>query len=159
MSAQQNEVTVRRLIDEVFNQGALDVLDELFAAEALFYRVGDGRPLADTPRRMRLFVGAYRAAFPDLQVQVDDLIAADDTVTVCWTMQGTHMGPFSHPEARTFGLPPTGRVARWGGTTVYHLAGGRITASRGHSDAVGLLRQLGLTITPAPATPEPGTTS
>lgn len=159
MSARRNEATVRRLVDEVFNLGAFDVLDELFAGQATFYRLGDGRPISDAPRRMRLFIGAYRAAFPDLHVQVDELIATDETVTVSWTMQGTHTGPFSHPEARTFGLPPTGRVARWGGITLYHLVDGRITSSRGYADAVGLLRQLGLTLAVAPTTPETGATS
>ena len=144
MSIERNETAVRRLVDEVFSNGALDAIDDLFAEEVIFHRVGDGQPIADARRRFRLFVTAYRTAFPDLKMQVDELIASEDTVTVCWTAEGTHTGPLSQPEVGAFGVPPTGRSARWSGMSLYHLENGRITTSRSYANGYALLRQLGL---------------
>jgi steroid delta-isomerase-like uncharacterized protein len=146
MSAERNGATVRRLVDEVFNQGALDAIDAIFAPEVIFHRLGDGRPVPDARRRVRLYVSAYRSAFPDLRMQVDELLATEQAVTVCWTASGTHAGPLSHPEVGVFGVPPTGRTARWSGISVYHLVDGRITQSRSYADGAALLRHLGLQV-------------
>jgi steroid delta-isomerase-like uncharacterized protein len=156
MSAERNAATVRRLVDEVFNRGALDVIDELFAEAVIFHRLGDGRPTLDARRRVRLLVTAYRTAFPDLTVHVDDLAATERMVTVCWTNVGTHAGTLSHPEVGAFGIAPTGRAVRWSGVSVYHLVDGRITESRTYADGPALLRQLGLRARIEPVTPASG---
>ena len=35
-----------------------------------------------------------RRAFPDLEIRVDDPVAADDKVALCLTLSGTHQGEF-----------------------------------------------------------------
>jgi steroid delta-isomerase-like uncharacterized protein len=144
MSVTRNETTVRRLLDEVFNQGDLAIVDELFAEAVVFHRSGDGRPVSDARRRIRLFVAAYRTAFPDLRMRIDDLVVTEDAVTVCWTATGTHTGVLTQPEVNAFGVPPTGRAATWSGITLYRLRDGRITESRSYLNGYALLRQLGL---------------
>ena len=80
MSA-ENSAVVRRLIDEVWNQRAFDVLDELFAADAIISESGVPFPI-----RGLLFakegIGAACAAFPDVRISIEDLIAANDKVVV-----------------------------------------------------------------------------
>ena len=145
MGAAENAVIVRRWVEEFVSGGHLDLVDEL-VAETLV--TGPGQtPIADARRRLRLSFAAYRQAFPDLRMTADELIATDETVTLCWTCAGTHTGHFSHPELRTFGLPPSGRTARWSGVSVFWFAEGRIARVRGAQDTYGLLRQLGL-VTP-----------
>lgn len=153
MSAERNAATIRRLLDEVFSKGALDTIDEIFADTVVFHRVADGQPIPDARRRIKLFITAYRTAFPDLRMEVDELVASEEAVTVCWTAQGTHTGPLSQPEVGAFGVPATGRSARWSGMSLYHLENGRITTSRSYANGYALLRQLGLVtgLVPPPA--------
>ena len=151
MSTEQNARVVRRWVDEVMSQGRLDVIDDVIADNLKPARAGAGAASGvDMRRRVRAYIAAYRSAFPDLTVTEDDLIACDDTVTLCWTSQGTHTGHFSHPEVQAFGLPPTGRTARWSGITLFRLENGQIVGSRSHGDVYGLLRQLGLLPPPGP---------
>jgi steroid delta-isomerase-like uncharacterized protein len=158
MSVERNEAAIRRLVDEVFSKGSLDAIDELFADEVVFHRVGDGQPIPNARRRIRLFITAYRTAFPDLKMQVDELIASEEAVTVCWTAEGTNTGPLSQPEVGAFGVPPTGRSAKWSGISLYRLENGRIITSRSYANGYALLRQLGLIsgLTPPSAPPAGG---
>jgi predicted ester cyclase len=151
MSTEENARVVRRWVDEVMSQGRLDVIDEVVAENLRPARArGNLPPDVDIRRRVRAYITAYRSAFPDLQVTVDDLVACGDTVTLCWTNQGTHTGHFSFPEARAFGLAPTGRTARWSGITLFRLKDGKIVETRAHGDVYGLLRQLRLLPPPGP---------
>ena len=74
-------------------------------------------------------------AFPDFHVNADDLIADGEKAVKRWTATGRHRGPLG-------AMPPTGRSARFCGTSVYRMAGGRIAESWYVYDLHGLLQQL-----------------
>ena len=84
----------------------------------------------------------YRAAFPDLQFTIDDVIAQDDKVVIRWSSRGTHRGEL-------MGLAPTGKEATSSGISIDKIADGKIVESWNHWDTLGLMRQLG-------AAPPPG---
>ena len=116
-----NKERVRTLIDQVFNQGRTERLPEFFS---------DGMQ-AEAAGLHKLLT----QAFPDLRVQIDDLVAEDDKVAARLTFEGTHQGPF-----RDFA--PTGRPVSFGAIRIYQLAGGRVTASWAYQDSLGLVQQL-----------------
>jgi predicted ester cyclase len=119
-----NKAIVRRLIDEVLNGGQLEVVDELYTPE-----------LAPGAKR---FIGAFRAAFPDVHMEIVELIAEDDTVVGRFTCAATHLGSWR-------GHPPTGR--RFHGVDevgIYRLHDGRITRAWVLEDTLARMRQLGL---------------
>jgi steroid delta-isomerase-like uncharacterized protein len=130
---EENESVVRRLIEEVLNRGQTGPLAELVAAD----HVGHD-PFGDHygPEGLRIAVAEYRAAFPDLRVSVDDLVAEGDKVVHRFTLRGTHAGPF-------LGIPPTGRAVTAAGIAIDRLAGGKVVESWVSLDALNLLRQLG----------------
>jgi steroid delta-isomerase-like uncharacterized protein len=125
--------------------GATDsaVVDELAdPALRVFY------PLFGTPTEgpvafKRALANLHRA-LPDLVVTVEDEVAEGDRVALRWTMRGTHRG-------ECFGNPPTGKIVAWSGLTIYRFAEGKVTEEIGEEDGLGLFRQLGAIITPAPA--------
>jgi steroid delta-isomerase-like uncharacterized protein len=89
--AQGNIDASRRVVEEGFNEGRLEVLDE-FCAEGF---VGHD-PIAgdqDVEGVKGAFAG-YRDAFPDLSFTIDDIFAADDKVVLRWTAQGTFQNEF-----------------------------------------------------------------
>jgi predicted ester cyclase len=95
-SAEANAALVRRLFDEVYNAGRLDVADEPSP------RVREPQPTPPRGARtggIKAAAGMQRRALPD-QVTIDDLIAQGDRVAVRGRDIGTHTGePYAGIEA------------------------------------------------------------
>jgi len=60
-----------------------------------------------------------RAAFPDVRVEVRDMVAEDDRVAVRWVARATHTGSL-------FGEEATGRPVAVDGATIHRVVDGRI---------------------------------
>jgi hypothetical protein len=77
MSAAHNVAVVRRAVEATWDRGELDVTDRLFAAD--YANHGGVIPhLVYGPKAIKVSVALYRAAFPDLHIMVDELIAKQD---------------------------------------------------------------------------------
>ena len=124
MSAETNKAIIRRLWEEVWNQGNLSVCDEIFDAA---YEKG--------------FAPVLRAAFPDLHFTIEDMIAEDDKVVTRHTMTGTHQGEF-------MGIAPTGRPIEFTVIDILRLDQGKIVEHWAVQDRLALMQQLGLLPTP-----------
>jgi steroid delta-isomerase-like uncharacterized protein len=81
-------------------------------------------------------VAAYREAFPDIRISVEQVVSDADRVVGYGRITGTNTGSF-------FGMPPTGRPADFAYIDVYRFENGRITESWHLEDIAGMLRQLG----------------
>jgi predicted ester cyclase len=123
--SEPNKATVRRLVKEVLNGGRLEVIDELYAAE-----------LAPAAKR---WIAPFRAAFPDVRIEVVDLIAEGDKVVGRFTCSATHLGEW-------LGHAPTGRrFERIDEVAIFRLRDGKIVHAWSLEDTLARLRQLGLT--------------
>jgi predicted ester cyclase len=93
------KVLVRRIFDEVINQGRLDAVDELMAEDFL-----DHGPMGDIAGRegFKAVVGAWLSAVPDVHCEVENLFVDGDMAG--WTVRttGTHTGD-------GMGFPATGK--------------------------------------------------
>jgi predicted ester cyclase len=115
---------VRRLIDEVMNDGRLDVIDELYTPQ-----------MAAGARR---WIEPFRQSFPDVQMDIVELIAEDEKVVGRFRCSATHLGPWR-------GRPPTGRrFERVDEVYIFRVSDGRITEAWGIEDTRSRERQLGL---------------
>jgi predicted ester cyclase len=115
---------VRRLIEEVMNAGRLDLIDELYAPA-----------MAAGARR---WITPFRESFPDVQMDIVELIAEGETVVGRFRCSATNLGPWR-------GNPPTGRrFERVDEVYIYRVSDGRITQAWGIEDARSRERQLGL---------------
>ena len=74
-------------------------------------------------------------AFPDLQIEIDEMIAEADRVATRLTFRGTHRGPLR-------GIAPTGRTVQFSAHRTYRIAGGKVTQTWATVDIFGLLTQL-----------------
>jgi steroid delta-isomerase-like uncharacterized protein len=81
------------------------------------------------------------AAFPDIQITVDDEIAEGDRVVCRWTVTGTHQGEF-------MGIPPAGKAVTRAGVAIYRLVNGKIAENWLFADDVDFMQQLGALPTP-----------
>ena len=121
---EDNKATVRRLIEEVLNGGRLEAIDELYAPE-----------LASAAKR---WITPFRASFPDVHMEVIELIAEGDKVVGRFTCSATHLGEWQ-------GHAPTGRrFERVDEVSIFRLHNGRIVQVWSLEDTLGRLQQLGL---------------
>ena len=139
-----NKAIQRRMIEEIWNQKKLDVIDELCASDFVFHDPAESG--ISGPEGFRQFVSMYQTAFPDLQFTIEDQIASGDKVALRWTATGTH-------KAELMGIPPTDVHATTVGITIVRIVDGKVVAEWAQWDALGQMQQLGV-ITPARATVE-----
>ena len=118
MSAEENKVLVRRFYEEVWNQGNLDVADELFATDYVCHNAAALERSLGALGLKRLVVRC-RTAFPHLQFTVEDLIAENDRVTVRWTVRGLH-------RVKRRAILPQSKKSMATGVTVYRMTQGKI---------------------------------
>src|SRR5919202_5581256 len=90
MPAEENKDIMRRYFG-VFEQGNIDLLDELLASDYLNHT--PATPEVPTgPEGVKGVVSMFRGGIPDLRVVVEDMIAEGDKVVTRYTMEGTHGG-------------------------------------------------------------------
>jgi len=132
----QEEVAAsRRLIDEAFNQGNLGVIDEMCADDFV-----DHDPIMGDQDRegVKRTIGGYRQAFPDIHIDVLDVVAADDKVVYRWQGDGTFENEF-------MGQQPTGEKGDpVNGITIDRFEGGKIVESWSQWDVLTLMRDIGV---------------
>jgi steroid delta-isomerase-like uncharacterized protein len=130
MNAEANKAVVRRFITEVWNAGDLAAADKLVHPAYSVEGVERGQDF------VRRNVAAYRAAFPDMEWSIEQMVSEGDWVAVRLTLRGTHLGPLGD-------LPPSGKQAEMREMAFWRVEEGRLRAIWSVSDALGLRVQVG----------------
>ena len=136
--SEANETVLRRLIDEVINNGDFSVLTELVEPDYI-YRSPDQE--LEGPEALKGLLAAYRVAFPDLNVSIDDLVNGGEKVAVSITLTGTHQGDL-------MGIPATGRPVNLQGMILSNFRDGRIVEEFEVLDMLAMFQQLGVVSLP-----------
>ena len=136
---------IRRIIDEAWNKGNLNTLDELYAADY----VGHNASFPDTEglKELKDFVQDTHNTYPDFHLTIDEMIMEGDTLVSRWSWQGTHKG-----QSARLPIPPTGKHVTLTGCNVAHMKGGKVVEDWGFGDNLGLMQQLGVVPEMAPST-------
>ena len=135
MSPDRTDSLIRRLFENAFNQGTLDVVDELFAPGGLTHAVAWGMP--QNREGLKRLIALFRSAFPDLHCTVEDEISAGDKMAAHWTMRGTHTGAF-------LGNSPTNRSIVVQGISFARTENDQIAEDWTLIDQMSILQQLGI---------------
>ena len=141
-SAESDPVSLARRLYAVTTSGNVQELEALLSADVVDHGVGGG---ADSEElrgsgAVREDVLAFREAFPDVRITVEDAFASEDgqdghRVAVRWRLTGTHQGAFQ-------GIPGSGRTVTMQGIDILRIVRGKIVERWGSSDELGLLQQL-----------------
>jgi steroid delta-isomerase-like uncharacterized protein len=135
-----NKSIVRRLYEEVWNKRKLGVMNELVSpSHALHGPLYTGPAIG--PEVYRRQISLFVAGFPDLRFAIEDTVAEQDKVVVCWTFSGTHKGEF-------MGVPATDKKVSVDGITIHVLSKGIIMDSYVSLDMWGMMQQLGVITAP-----------
>ena len=131
-----NQNVVRRLFEEVWNKGNLQVTDELFTPNYAHHDSSTpefGRGPESEKKRATL----YRTAFPDVRLTIEDIISEGETVTARWSCQGTHKGELN-------GVAPTGKQFTISGISIARFTNGKMIEGWVNWDTLGMMQQLGI---------------
>src|SRR5262245_17746039 len=121
MSGEVNKALSRRLVEEAWNQGKIEVLDEILADD--FVHRDPTAPERRNRDDYKQWIADSRVAFPDLQLTVDDELVDGEQIATRWTARGTHQGDLVQP---TGDIPPTGRQIKSTGITIARFANGKL---------------------------------
>src|ERR1700719_4509386 len=118
MTGEANKQLVRRFYEELWNRGNLVAAEEMVAQDYVRHdlRPGDAPP---GPAGQMAIAERFRAAFPDLWLEVEAIVAEGDLVVARWTISGTHMGPWGN-------VPATQRAVRFAGVNFFRIAHSKV---------------------------------
>ncbi|MFE7707253.1 ester cyclase [Streptomyces sp. NPDC057486] len=134
--SQQTNIAAQTAFAEAVVTGNLDALDEIVAPNSIDHDPAPGQ--APGPEGFKAMFGELRAAFPDLHVEVEHLVATDDELAFAYTITGTQLGPL-------MGQPATGKNVSYRGMQISRFdSDGKLVERWGSSDELGMLHQLGL---------------
>lgn len=129
-----NKAIMRRGIEEVWNKGNFDIVDELVASDYVGHQPPDENL---GPEGAKGYFRELRAAFPDIHFTIEDQIAEGDRVVTRWTARATHHGAYQ-------GIRATGKPGVVTGITISRFADGKVVEGWTNFDALGLMQQLGV---------------
>jgi serine phosphatase RsbU (regulator of sigma subunit) len=133
MSEEENKAIFRRYIEEIANQGNLEVTDEIF--DHYIAHQPDGSILERAPEDVKRFQRQWRSAFPDIRISIEDQIADGDKLVSRITIRGTYQREFR-------GIAPTGRKIELSGVTIFRFSPeGKVVETWDYYDQLSLLRQ------------------
>lgn len=130
----QPENSIRSFIDEAFNKGNFAILEEIIHPE---YQYSSPDSKLKGISQLAEFIQAFRNAFPDLRLQIDDLFVSDDRACTSFTLTGTH-------EKNFMGIPATKKSVDVQGIVMSRFKHGKIIEDYEILDNLTFLQQLGV---------------
>jgi steroid delta-isomerase-like uncharacterized protein len=143
MSVEENIQLMQRWFEEVWNAGRIQTVYDLLALDG----VARGQRGAETevrgPEQFAQFAREIRGAFPDIKLQIEDIVGAGDKVVVRWLATMTHSGD-------ALGIAATGKTVRSRGISIVTIDKGKIVEGWDNWDQLGMLEQIGAYKQPEP---------
>jgi steroid delta-isomerase-like uncharacterized protein len=128
---------MRRWFAEVWNEGKVASIDELFPEHAVLWGVGRMGVASQGPAEFKEFHKALRSACPDVHVELEEMVAEGDRAFARWTATMTHTGD-------GLGMAPTGRALKISGMSALRVRDGKLAEGWNNWDQIGMARQLGV---------------
>jgi steroid delta-isomerase-like uncharacterized protein len=133
--SEANKLLLKRWFEQVWNQKSEAAIDEMFSPQGKSH----GFPEADS-----VLVGAeafkavhrtFCGAFPDVRVEVGEIVTEGDRVAVRWQVSMTHLGDH-------LGFPASGKKETMAGATFAIVKGGQIAEGWNYMDLQALMQKL-----------------
>jgi ketosteroid isomerase-like protein len=144
MSVHENKALARRVFDEIWSGGRLELADELLAPDFVGRPPGGMQEPFKGPEGAKEFIGSLREGFPDITFEVENMVAGGDLVATRWVATGTHDGDY-------MGYQPTERPGTINGMTFLRFENGVVVEGWTQLDALTLMRTIGALREPARA--------
>jgi steroid delta-isomerase-like uncharacterized protein len=146
ITGEEIKANMHKEMEEAWNNGNVDILDEYYADDMIYHIP----PFPDVVglEAYKKFILDNRSSYPDIKLTVEEIIVEGNSGSMLWTYEGTQTAG-----SPVLGIHPTGKHVVFKGCAFFHLREGKSVETWNYVDWVGLMKQLGFTITP-PAAPE-----
>jgi len=131
---QANLAQMKKFYTEVVNKGNYELMDQLCTPDFIEHEELPG--VEQNLDGVKQFFKMYRAAFPDLKFEIEQMFAKDDKVVTYITITGTHKGEF-------MGNPATGNRINMKGIDIVRFVGGKAAEHWGVTDTMTMMNQIG----------------
>ncbi len=131
----QEKQQLRRIPLEVFNEGRIEVVDEVLPPDFVDHQQIPG--LASGRKGIKQIASLLRAAFPDFHYSVEHEVGEGEFYVLHLNASGTMRGDFMEMKA-------TGKHAQWSEIHLARIQGGKAREHWAVIDQLGMLQQLGL---------------
>jgi steroid delta-isomerase-like uncharacterized protein len=136
---EQNKEIVRRTHDEVWSQGDLEVIDELYDIDYVAHWTSG--PDTHGLDELREVVMEARTAFPDLKEEIEQIVTEGDLVVTRFSTGGTFKG-------NIMGLSPNDQKVTRQEIAIHRIDNGKIVEQWTVADSLALMLQLGMELKP-----------
>jgi steroid delta-isomerase-like uncharacterized protein len=129
-----DNVAIITRFELAFRAGDQPTIDELCDPGFVDHNPPPGQE--PTLAQFKQKVAGFKAIFPDLEEELQDIVASGDTVATRWIVTGSLQQEF-------MGIPANGQAIRVEGMNFYRLRDGRVTDIWTQFDGMALMQQLG----------------
>ncbi|MCA1576916.1 MAG: ester cyclase [Acidobacteria bacterium] len=135
--SEENKQILRRWFDEVWNKGRAEAIDEMFDENGIAHGLADdpSGPIKG-PSNFRPFYEVFRQAFPNLTIDIDDMVAEGDKVAARCSVRGKN-------EGELMGRAATQAPVEFTGMTIVRIADGKIVEAWNNFDFMTMYKQCG----------------
>ncbi|MFL6439896.1 MAG: ester cyclase [Terriglobales bacterium] len=135
-SSHVNVELVRRWFQQVWNEGRIETVEELLASDAVVHGLGEQGKAVRGPKAFLGFFITMRSAFPDMRVQVEQVICEGEWFATRFSAVMTYTG-------EGLGFPANWKKAKVDGMAMGRIVDGKIAEAWNIWDQRALLTQLG----------------
>ena len=138
MSKEANAAALGKFAEAV-NTGNYGLFRDVVASDCVDHDPAPGQ--VPDPDGYRSLFADMRRAFPDLKVELAELVADEEAVAFAYTLTGTQGGPL-------MGIAPTGKKVNIRGLQISKFRDGKMVERWGSSEQLGMLQQIGASTIP-----------
>jgi predicted ester cyclase len=133
--SEANKLLLKRWFEEVWNQKSEAAIDKMFSPEGKSHGFPEPDSVLVGPESFKAIHRSFCGAFPDLRVDVGEIVAEGDLVAVRWKVLMTHLGDH-------LGFAATNKKASLAGSTFAIVKDGKIIEGWNHMDLGALMQKL-----------------
>lgn len=131
-----NEALVRKWFEEVWNQGRVEAIEEMMAADCVAHGLELGGSDLHGHDGFKSVHALFRGAFPDIHITVEEVIVSGDMTAARFLGWATHAGD-------QLGVAATNKRVTFTGMNFARWRDGKIVEGWNNVDMLGLLKQVG----------------
>jgi steroid delta-isomerase-like uncharacterized protein len=133
--SEANKLLLKRWFDQVWTQKSEAAIDEMYSRQGKSHGFPEADSVLVGPEAFKAVHRTFCGAFPDLRVDVEEIVTEGDRVAVRWQVSMTHLGDH-------LGFPASGKKETMAGCTFAIVKGNQIAEGWNYMDMQALMQKL-----------------
>ena len=130
--AQNSRKLTSRILLEIWNAKNPSLIEELYSDDCVIHTPdGEVRGIEGSKRLYETYI----SSFPDVQFEIQQIVAEGDMASAELVFTGTHKGPLGT-------IPPSGHFVKVANHCFFRFADGKLVEQKGVWDSLSLMRQI-----------------